>query len=604
MNRTFKTFSIILIDTVLIILASFISIYLLKPFVEIPSNYYFILPTTFSLLYIVLGLLFRIFSRINRFTNLNAIVSIFIATSITYIINLIGYYLEMSSISMRLLAVEYIFATFFIVSSRLFWRFAMETLGRKQGFDNKTKRKKTIIVGAGAGGKLLINTLSSSTVNNDIKILGFLDDDSGKIGAYLSSKKIFGKIDQLPYYIEKYEIEMVIIAIPSLSQKRLQSILKMIEPYKIKLTTIPSVEELASGIVSVSKLKEIDVVDLLGRDEVKLDIEKIKEQISDKVILVTGAGGSIGSEISRQIMKFGPKKLVLLGHGENSIYLIDRELKQKYPNKQSTIIPIIADVQDRNKIFEVMADFTPDIVYHAAAHKHVPLMEYNPKEAVKNNIYGSKNVAEAAKYTKVKKFVMVSTDKANNPPNVMGATKRIAEMIVTSLNSKEGTKFSAVRFGNVLGSRGSVIPVFKEQISNGGPITITDFRMTRYFMTIPEASRLVIQAGALADGGEIFVLDMGDPVRIVDLAKNMITLSGYSGEDISIIETGKRPGEKLYEELLLDKERNDRAVYDKIFVGNIKGFSYTEVMEFLNQLSEDSAILARQVVDFANESSK
>lgn len=251
-----------------------------------------------------------------------------------------------------------------------------------------------------------------------------------------------------------------------------------------------------------------------------------------------------------------------------------------------------------------MNQYHPDIVYHAAAHKHVPLMEYNPREAVKNNIFGTKNVAEAAKANKVKNFVMISTDKANNPPNVMGSTKRIAEMIVTSLNESENTKFSAVRFGNVLGSRGSVIPVFREQIAKGGPITVTDFRMTRYFMTIPEASRLVIQSGALAKGGEIFVLDMSDPVKIVDLAKNMVRLSGYAEDEIDIVESGIRPGEKLYEELLLDKERNDEEVYEKIFVGNIHGFSFKEVMNFIGHLPKDDEVLAKEVVRFANASNK
>lgn len=319
---------------------------------------------------------------------------------------------------------------------------------------------------------------------------------------------------------------------------------------------------------------------------------------------MTGAGGSIGSEICRQVIRFNPRRLLLLGHGENSIYLIDRELRNNYQENITEIVPIIADIQDRKKIFAIMEDYQPEIVYHAAAHKHVPLMEYNPREAVKNNVYGTKNVAEAAKAAKVKNFVMVSTDKANNPPNVMGATKRIAEMIVTGLNEVGCTKFSAVRFGNVLGSRGSVIPVFREQIANGGPITITDFRMTRYFMTIPEASRLVIQSGALAKGGEIFILDMSEPVKIIDLAKNMIRLSGYSEEEIEIIETGIRPGEKLYEELLLDKERNDEAVFEKIFVGNITGYSIAEVMEFVEQLSDDDKQLAKDVVAFANASNK
>lgn len=303
-------------------------------------------------------------------------------------------------------------------------------------------------------------------------------------------------------------------------------------------------------------------------------------------------------------MKFNPKELILLGHGENSIYLINKELNSKYQKKETKIIPLIADVRDRPKMFEIMAKYQPNIVYHAAAHKHVPLMEYNPPEAIKNNVYGTKNVAEAAKENNVEHFVMISTDKANNPTSVMGSTKRLAEMIVTGLNEMGKTKFSAVRFGNVLGSRGSVIPLFKEQIAKGGPVTVTDFRMTRYFMTIPEASRLVIQSGALAKGGEIFILDMDKPIKIVDLAKNMVRLSGYSEDEIDIIETGIRPGEKLYEEVLLDKERNEQQVYDKIFVGNIKGYSLEKVMDFVENLSNDDEKLADQVVNFANQSNQ
>ena len=303
-------------------------------------------------------------------------------------------------------------------------------------------------------------------------------------------------------------------------------------------------------------------------------------------------------------MKFNPKQLLLLGHGENSIYQIHQEMLNTHRHGQTIFVPIIADVQDRQLIFEIMETYQPDIVYHAAAHKHVPLMEYNPREAVKNNVYGTKNVAEAAKANNVKNFVMISTDKANNPTSVMGSTKRMAEMIVTSLNEAGKTKFSAVRFGNVLGSRGSVIPLFRKQIAKGGPITVTDFRMTRYFMTIPEASRLVIQSGALAKGGEIFILYMSEPVKIVDLAKNMIRLSGLTEDDIEIVESGIRPGEKLYEELLLDKERNDEEVFEKIFVGNIQGFSMDEVMSFVADLPDKDDELAKQVLAFANESNK
>lgn len=604
MNRKLKSVTLLGIDIILIFLTSWLTIYMLAPFIDISTSYYWILPIFFSVMYIIFGSFFRTFSRINRFTNLNAIISIFLATTFSYLVNFICFSIWFNAFSKRLVTFEYIMLTLFLILSRLFWRFLMERMGNKKTFSNSKEVKKTLILGAGEGGKLLFNTLTHSKVNEEIKVIGFIDDDPGKTGAYISNKKIFGTVDTIPKFIEKYDIEMIIIAIPSLNKSRLKEIVELIEPFRVKVTMIPSMEEIASGSVSVSKLKNIDVVDLLGRDEVQLDIESIRDQITDKVILVTGAGGSIGSEICRQVMKFEPKKLLLLGHGENSIYLIDRELKQKYPSAIENIIPIIADVQDRDKIFEIMHKYKPDIVYHAAAHKHVPLMEYNPRESVKNNVYGSKNVAEAAKAVNVKNFVMVSTDKANNPPNVMGATKRLAEMIVTGLNEGTGTKFSAVRFGNVLGSRGSVIPVFREQIEKGGPITVTDKRMTRYFMTIPEASRLVIQSGALAAGGEIFVLDMGEPVKIVDLAKNMIRLSGYSENEIEIIESGIRPGEKLYEELLLDKERNDQAVFEKIFVGNIKGFTYDQVMEFVKNLSDNDEVLAKEVVRFANLSNQ
>ncbi len=553
-------------------------------------------------LYWLFGWIFRVFSRINRYTNLREMIAIFLALTLSSITTILLLFFSKENYSMRLVISTYFLSMFFIIASRLIWRLYIEK--KNSRCITSEEVKNTLILGAGEGGRILYNSLLGSKTAGDINVVGFIDDDPNKRHTYLSGKKVLGSIKDLPELVEKYEIAMVTIAIPSLSRKKLREIFELIEPLHVKVNSMPSMEEVASGKINLSRLKEIDVVDLLGRDEVQLDIDAIKDQITGKTILVTGAGGSIGSEICRQVIRFNPRRLLLLGHGENSIYLIDRELRNNYSECVTEIVPIIADIQDRKKIFAIMEDYQPEIVYHAAAHKHVPLMEYNPREAVKNNVYGTKNVAEAAKAAKVKNFVMVSTDKANNPPNVMGATKRIAEMIVTGLNEAGCTKFSAVRFGNVLGSRGSVIPVFREQIANGGPITITDFRMTRYFMTIPEASRLVIQSGALAKGGEIFILDMSEPVKIIDLAKNMIRLSGYSEDEIEIIETGIRPGEKLYEELLLDKERNDEAVFEKIFVGNITGYSIAEVMEFIEQLSDDDKQLAKDVVAFANASNK
>ncbi len=574
----------------------------MTPFVGIDQDYLAVNLGVSLIFYIGYGMLFKTFTRINRYTNLNEMAAIFSAITCTVISSFIIQYLFMQKISLRLQLLTYILSMFLIISSRLFWRIYIEHKTQRQ--ESPLNKHRTLIIGAGEGGRILCNSILSSKAINDLEVIGFVDDDPNKYKTYLSGIKVVGNTKDLPRLIDELSIDMVTIAIPSLPRKRIREIFHLIESKEVKMNTMPSIEEIASGKINVSRLKEIDVVDLLGREEVKLDLDKLKSHISEKVILVTGAGGSIGSEICRQVLAFSPKKLLLLGHGENSIYLIHRELSGDPSYNKTEIIPIIADIQDREKIFHIMKEHQPDIVFHAAAHKHVPLMEYNPREAVKNNIKGTKNVAEAAKEANVKNFVMVSTDKANNPPNVMGATKRIAEMIVTGLNEENSTKFSAVRFGNVLGSRGSVIPVFREQIAKGGPITITDFRMTRYFMTIPEASRLVIQSGALAKGGEIFVLDMSEPVKILDLARNMIRLSGYTEEEIEIVETGIRPGEKLYEELLLDKERNDEQVYEKIFVGNIKGYPIQEVMEFVTGLSDDDKQLAKEVVAFARASSK
>jgi FlaA1/EpsC-like NDP-sugar epimerase len=602
LTRRRKIATLVFVDSLLLIAANIAAAKFMKPFVAIPMDLILISIGLSIGIYLFYGSLFKVFTRINRYTNLREIIAIFSSLSASAASSILILMFINRRYSLRLVIFTYLLSLLLIIGSRLIWRIYIET--KNMRYVSTDSAKNTLIVGAGEGGRILYNSFLGSKTAQDIHVVGFVDDDPNKRNTYLSGKKILGALKDIPELIEKYDIQMVTIAIPSLSRKKLRRIFELVESARVKVNTMPSIEELASGKISVPKLKTIDVVDLLGRDEVKLDIESIKDQITDKVILVTGAGGSIGSEICRQIIQFNPAKLLLLGHGENSIYLIDRELRTHHQNCPTEIVPIIADIQDREKINEIMEQYHPDIVYHAAAHKHVPLMEYNPKEAVKNNIFGTKNVAEAAKAAKVKNFVMVSTDKANNPPNVMGSTKRIAEMIVTGLNEESCTKFSAVRFGNVLGSRGSVIPVFREQIAQGGPITVTDFRMTRYFMTIPEASRLVIQSGALAKGGEIFILDMSEPVKIVDLAKNMIRLSGFGEDEIEIIETGIRPGEKLYEELLLDKERNDEAVYEKIFVGNIKGYSIQKVMDFVKSLPQDDEQLAKDIVTFANASNK
>lgn len=576
------------------------------PFVIINRDYLAITLISSVVCYLFYGGIFKVFTRINRYTNLNELLGIFAALTFMLFSIFPLFYLFnqelMYQISLRLVVFSYIMALLLIASSRLGWRVWVE-LKNKNGRSNE-KKVRILIIGAGEGGQLLYQSFLGSQIVNNIEVVGFVDDDCNKWGTYLLGKKVLGNTREINQLIQTFRINMVTIAIPSLPKKKIQQLVQSIENKNIKVNMVPSFEEVATGKINVSQLKEVDVIDLLGREEVSLDLESISHQLEGQTILVTGAGGSIGSEICRQVLAFEPAKLILLGHGENSIYSIHRELTTLDPQRKVEILPIIADIQDRERIFYLMEKYHPTIVYHAAAHKHVPLMEYNPTEAIKNNINGTKNVAEAAKKNHVKNFVMISSDKANRPPNVMGATKRIAEMLITSLNQSGETKFSAVRFGNVLGSRGSVIPLFKEQILRGGPIIVTDFRMTRYFMTIPEASRLVIQSGALAKGGEIFVLDMDKPIKIVDLAKNMIHLSGYTEEDIEIVETGIRPGEKLYEELLLEKEKKETQIFEKIFVGDIKGFSLKEVTQLIEQLPEDESEAAKKVIAFANASNK
>lgn len=576
------------------------------PFVIINRDYLAITLISSVVCYLFYGGIFKVFTRINRYTNLNELLGIFAALTFMLFSIFPLFYLFnqelMYQISLRLVVFSYIMALLLIASSRLGWRVWVE-LKNKNGRSNE-KKVRILIIGAGEGGQLLYQSFLGSQIVNNIEVVGFVDDDCNKWGTYLLGKKVLGNTREINQLIQTFRINMVTIAIPSLPKKKIQQLVQSIENKNIKVNMVPSFEEVATGKINVSQLKEVDVIDLLGREEVSLDLESISYQLKGQTILVTGAGGSIGSEICRQVLAFEPAKLILLGHGENSIYSIHRELTTLDPQRKVEILPIIADIQDRERIFYLMEKYHPTIVYHAAAHKHVPLMEYNPTEATKNNINGTKNVAEAAKKNHVKNFVMISSDKANRPPNVMGATKRIAEMLITSLNQSGETKFSAVRFGNVLGSRGSVIPLFKEQILRGGPITVTDFRMTRYFMTIPEASRLVIQSGALAKGGEIFVLDMDKPIKIVDLAKNMIHLSGYTEEDIEIVETGIRPGEKLYEELLLEKEKKETQIFEKIFVGDIKGFSLKEVTQLIEQLPEDESEAAKKVIAFANASNE
>ena len=461
--------------------------------------------------------------------------------------------------------------------------------------------KPTLIVGAGAAGTLLVRQMLMHPKMRMMPV-AFVDDDPEKQRKDIYGVRILGTTKDIEKIVQQMGITKVVIAMPSLPNKKLNEVYDVARKTGAECVILPNIDEVMSGNLHVQQLRNVEIEDLLGRDPVELDQTLIEKQLRGKRILVTGAGGSIGSEICRQVSSFRPKELIILGHGENSIYQLNMELLGKYA-EHFRITPVIADVQDRKRIFEVMEKYRPDVVYHAAAHKHVPLMEINPREAVKNNILGTRNVAEAANHAKVKTFVMISTDKDVNPPNIMGATKRLCEMIVQDMATKsDSTKYVAVRFGNVLGSRGSVIPLFKKQIAKGGPITVTHPDIVRYFMTIPEAAQLVIQAGSLARGGEIFVLDMGKPVRIVDLAKNLIRLSGYSEDDIEIKFTGLRPGEKMYEELLNEGEINPKQIFPKIHIGIADNSKIDRVYDFIEKFEDYSEQeLHDELIDIANK---
>lgn len=588
---------LMLLDSMIVLTAIYIGYYLVVPTFTLNSTLPTLVLTSAALLatHHLFAFVYRLYQKAWEYASVGEMLAI--VRGITWSILTTGaiQFIVNGDVYVRILGVTWMLHIILIGGSRFSWR-----MYRDYYMKTKQEKKRALIIGAGSAGSMLVRQFMKS---HDAELLpvGFVDDDPKKQKLQIYGVTVHGKTKDIPTLVEKLKIENIIIAVPSLNKTEIQKIYQECSKTNAKTQIMPMIEDIVSGKVSVNQFREVQVEDLLGRDPVELDTQSISEKLTGKTILVTGAGGSIGSEICRQVSKFKPKKLLLLGHGENSIYGIDMELRNKYKT-EFEIIPIIADIQDRSRIFEVMSSHSPDVVYHAAAHKHVPLMEYNPKEAVKNNVIGTKNVAEAADTFGVKTFVLVSSDKAVNPTNVMGSTKRIAEMVIQNLDKQSQTNFVAVRFGNVLGSRGSVIPLFKKQIQAGGPVTVTHPDMTRYFMTIPEASRLVMQAGALARGGEIFVLDMGEPVKIVDLAKNLIKLSGYSIEEIGIKYAGIRPGEKMYEELLGENEVHGEAVFPKIFIGKTVDFEYGRVSNLIeNHTDFDPKYLSNYVLELANK---
>lgn len=489
--------------------------------------------------------------------------------------------------------------SFYILYGGILWilillsRFAYRALRSFADWRQYRKeQRKVLIVGAGDAGNALIKEIRNSRHLN-MNIVGVIDDAQSKIGGYIHGIKILGDRNKIVDIAEKTGAKEIIIAIPSASPGKLKELLDICKQTNCELKKLPGIYQFVNGDVSVSNLKNVDVNDLLGREPIKVDLTSILDYVSGKVVMVTGGGGSIGSELCRQIASHNPKQLVLVDIYENTTYDIQQELRNSFP--RLNLVVLIASVRNTKRMDMIFEKYKPDIVYHAAAHKHVPLMEDSPNEAVKNNVLGTWKVVQAADKWKVKRFVMISTDKAVNPTNIMGATKRICEMIIQTYDKHSDTEFVAVRFGNVLGSNGSVIPLFKKQIEVGGPVTVTHPDIIRYFMTIPEAVSLVLQAGAYAKGGEIFVLDMGEPVKILDLAKNLIRLSGYKpGDDIKIEFTGLRPGEKLYEEMLMDEEGLQDTENRLIHIG--KPIDLDEE-GFMNQLEELKSYVAEEPDD-------
>lgn len=457
---------------------------------------------------------------------------------------------------------------------------AITTVGTE--FSKGANQKRIMIIGAGDAGAMVIREYRNHTGLNS-KPVAIIDDDKKKLGQMINGVLVVGSRKDIPKMVDKLRIDDIIIAMPSASKKEIGEVVGIAKTTKAKLKIVPGMFELIDGKINISKIRDVEIEDLLGREEIKTDLKEISSYITNKVILVTGGGGSIGSELCRQIANFSPKKLIILDIYENSAYDIQNELLRSH--KSLNLKTMIGSIRDKKRVEELIDRERPQVIFHAAAHKHVPLMEGSPKEAIKNNVFGTLNLSQAADKYGVDRFVMISTDKAVNPTNIMGASKRMCEMIIQSINVISKTEFVAVRFGNVLGSNGSVIPLFKKQIAEGGPVTVTHKDVIRYFMTIPEAVQLVIQAGAMAKGGEVFVLDMGEPVRILDLAKDLIRLSGFEPNvDMPIAITGLRPGEKLFEELLLDEEGISSTKHDKIFIGKPTFTDYKLLLRALNEV--------------------
>lgn len=586
-----RIFALVILDVMSVLVASFAALYIRFEFsfAEIPEVYFvkfqeILIPNIIVAL--VFFALWKLYKSVWRYASANELVNIVCATFCSALIQIIYCRVFGKDMPRSYYLLYWFMLTIFICCIRFGYRILRLFNSKREGIFGRSSRINVMLIGAGAAGNMILKEIESSDYLN-LQAKCLIDDNPGCHGKIMRGIPIVGGRDMILEAAGQYGIDEIIFAIPSAGIQTRKEILDICKDSGCKLRALPGVYQLINGEVSVSRLKEVEIEDLLGREPVQINTEEVLNYVKGKVILVTGGGGSIGSELCRQIASHSPKQLIVFDIYENNAYEIQQELIRKYPGLD--LVVLIGSVRNNNRVNDIFATYHPQIVYHAAAHKHVPLMETSPDEAVKNNVMGTYKMALAADKWDVEKFVMISTDKAVNPTNVMGATKRICEMFIQMMNQKSQTNFVAVRFGNVLGSNGSVIPLFKKQIAEGGPVTVTDPNIIRYFMTIPEAVSLVLQAGAYAKGGEIFVLDMGKPVKILDLATNLIKLSGYRvGEDIEIQFTGLRPGEKMYEELLMDEEGLKQTANKMIFIGKPIEFDMELFEKQLDKLIADA----------------
>ncbi len=587
----YRRTSLIIYDIAAVLLSSFLAIAMRYEFALDAIPEYFLetiirfLPVN-VILTIVVFYLFKLYNSLWAFASETELQNLIAACIISTALDGVGLFIV--RVEPKPVPTSYYFMYGFmlitmIFASRFSYRFFRSQKHKRQ---NRKNAINVMVIGAGDAGNSIIKEIVTSNFSTMV-VACIIDDDKRKWGNYIQGVKVEGGREKILECVDTHSIDEIFIAMPSASRQTIRELLEICKETECKLRSLPGIYQLVNGEVSVSKLRDVEVEDLLGREPVQVDTDSILGYVQDKVVLVTGGGGSIGSELCRQIASHKPKQLIILDIYENSAYEVQQELLYKYPDLD--LVVLIASVRNTNRMNVIFETYRPDIVYHAAAHKHVPLMETSPNEAIKNNVFGTWKTAQAAAYYGTKKFVMISTDKAVNPTNIMGASKRICEMIIQCFNRHYETEFVAVRFGNVLGSNGSVIPLFKKQIAMGGPVTVTHPDIIRYFMTIPEAVSLVLQAGAYAKGGEIFVLDMGEPVKILDLAKNLIRLSGYKvDEDIQIEFTGLRPGEKLYEELLMDEEGMQDTANKLIHIGKPIEINEMEFFADLKILKEES----------------